>query len=220
MLAKADGSGAKDLTPEGFQGQPSFTPDGKRIVFEREAGGNGIWIMDADGSHAKRLTRNPFPVEDSCGCDTDPNVSPDGRTITFVRIKLDEALAALFSMRLDGSHLKQLTPYEWNVAVKHAWSPDGRCIVITREGEPEQDGTANVVAIGPDGRDPQPNTKLTGGRKAYVGSFSPDGKRIAFRLEDDDGFALATMAADGSDVQELSRSLEVKPRFIDWGAEM
>ena len=215
VLAKADGSGARDLTPEGFQGQPAFTPDGSSIVFEREAGGNGVWIMRKDGSRARRLTRNPFASAESCGCDTDPNVSPDGRTITFVRVKVDEAEAALFAMRIDGSHLRQLTPYRWNVAIKHAWSPDGEHIVITRQGEPG--GSANVVVIDADGRHPQDITRFSDGRNAFVGSYSPDGTRIVFRLEDDKGFALATMAAGGGDVRELSRSADVRPRFIDWG---
>lgn len=118
-------------------------------------------------------------------------------------------------MRIDGSHLRQLTPYGWNVAIKHAWSPDGEHVVITRQGE--QGGSANVVVIDADGRDPQAITEFSDGRSAYVGSCSPDGKRIAFRLEDDEGFALATMATDGGDVQELSRSADVRPRFIDWG---
>ena len=64
---------------------------------------NGIWIMRADGIGARRLTRNPFKKQDECGCDTDPNFSPDGERITFVRIKQDENEQALFSMNRDGS---------------------------------------------------------------------------------------------------------------------
>lgn len=217
VVANADGSGAHDLTPRGFQGQPAFTPDGHSIVFEREAHGNGIWIMRADGTHLHRLTRNPFRVEDGCGCDTDPNVSPDGRTVTFVRVKHDDELAALFSMRIDGTHLRRLTPYRWDVAVKHAWSPDGTRIALTRNANFAAGPSANIVTIRPDGRDVLPVTRFADGRSAFVGSFSPDGRRLVARIEDEDATELTTMDLSGRSVRVLSRSTTVKPRFMDWG---
>src|SRR5262249_36469432 len=121
-LMSADGTGVRNLTPKGHQGQPSFSSDGKSIVYERDIaeGNNGVWIMRADGSGKRRVTRNPF----SC-CDTDPNFSPDGSLITFVRAKKVDQLQALFAVRPDGSGLRQLTPYTWDVAIKHDWSPDG-----------------------------------------------------------------------------------------------
>ena len=88
----ADGTDLRNLTPTGFQGQPSFSPDGKWIVYERDRSptDNGVWIMRADGSDARPLTRNPFKKQGECGCDTDPNFSPDGKRITFVRISRTE----------------------------------------------------------------------------------------------------------------------------------
>ena len=58
----ANGTGVRALTPKGFQGQPSFSHDGKRIVYERDIapGNNGVWIMRADGTELRRVTRNPF----------------------------------------------------------------------------------------------------------------------------------------------------------------
>jgi Tol biopolymer transport system component len=217
VVADADGGGARDLTPRGFQGQPAFTPDGRSIVFEREAGGNGIWLMRADGTDLRRLTRNPFPVDDGCGCDTDPNVSPDGRTVTFVRVKRDDVLAALFSMRIDGTHVRRLTPYGWDVAVKHAWSPDGARIALTRNANFAAGPSANIVTMRPDGRDVRPVTRFADGRSAFVGSFSPDGRRLVARIEDEGAYELTTMDLSGRSVRVLSRSTTVKPRFMDWG---
>ena len=90
----------RNLTPKGYQGQPSFSPDGKWIVYERDIapGNNGVWLMRSNGTGLRRVTRNPFgPGE--CGCDTDPNFSPNGKLITFVRIKTDERQQALFAVR-------------------------------------------------------------------------------------------------------------------------
>src|SRR5919108_5614417 len=37
-VADAEGRERRVLTPSGFQGQPAWSPDGERIVFERDAG--------------------------------------------------------------------------------------------------------------------------------------------------------------------------------------
>ena len=41
--------------------QPRFSPDGKKILFTSDAGGgDNIWVMDRDGSHAKQITKENF----------------------------------------------------------------------------------------------------------------------------------------------------------------
>jgi Tol biopolymer transport system component len=214
-IVSATGTGVHNLTPKGFQGQASFSPDGQLIVYERDVaqGDNGVWLMRTDGSEKRRLTRNPF----GC-CDTDPNFSPDGKTITFVRIKVSEKEQALFSVRRDGSGLHQLTPYSWEVAIKHDWSPDGKLIVLTTNADfvrPHE--SANLVTIRPDGTGKTELTSFRGAKQnAFAGSFSPDGKQIAFRLESGDTYSLAVVDRDGKNLRRLTTG-KGKPRFIDWG---
>jgi Tol biopolymer transport system component len=219
VVAAADGSGARVLTPTGFQGQPAFSPDGQSIVFERDIaqGNNGLFLMGADGSGVHRLTRNPFHPKNSCGCDTDPNFSPDGKTITFVRLKHDGDLQALFAIGVDGSGLKQLTPYTWEVAIKHDWAPDGKLIVLTTQANPEPGRSANLVTIRPDGTGLKRLTRFHGGgRNALAGSFSPDGKQIVFRLERGSKLSLAVIGRTGGTPRVLTTGSK-PPRFIDWG---
>jgi len=215
-LFSADGHLIRDLTPAGFQGQPSFSPDGSSIVYERDIGerNNGLWLMRTDGSAKRRVTRSPF----GC-CDTDPNFSPDGKTITFVRVKEEEKQQALFAVGRDGKGLRQLTPYSWEVAIKHDWSPDGKRILVTTNADfvrPTE--SANLVVIRPDGSDAKQLTHFKGGVKnAFAGSFSPDGKHIVFRFEEGLKYAIATIDLDGSNLRLITKPGIDKPRGIDWG---
>lgn len=58
----AEGGDAKLLRGgHAWEIQPRFSPDGKKILFTSDAGGaDNIWLMNADGSDAKQITKENF----------------------------------------------------------------------------------------------------------------------------------------------------------------
>jgi Tol biopolymer transport system component len=179
------------------------------VIIAERLDGSGV----RDVSPLIHLTVDDVPHLD------DPNFSPDGKWVTFVRVNKDHVLQALFRVRLDGTGLRQLTPYRWEVAVKHDWSPDGKLIALTTNADFVRHGqSANLVVIRPDGTGAKQLTHFKGGlRNAFAGSFSPDGKQIVFRLEQGERYALAVIDRDGKNLRLVTKLGSMKPRFVDWG---
>jgi len=77
---RADGSGAQNLTPDspGFDGYPSFSGDGKQVVFVSGRDGSlELYLMNADGTKVRRLTNDH-------AIDLFPSFSPTSNQIAFV----------------------------------------------------------------------------------------------------------------------------------------
>jgi len=228
-IMNADGSDLHRVTtPEGvipFGGdQAAFTRDGQHLVYSchgwdtNKCGERSrISLMRDDGSDAPGLflSSNPFHAEG----DSNPEVSPNGQTVTFVRHKVDDKLQALFAVDIDGSDDRRLTPYRREVAIKHDWAPNGRHIVITTHADYPDHKSPNVATIRPDGSHLRMLTHYTGGKRgAFAGSYSPNGRWIVFRVEnlERESFRLFKMHPDGTH-RKLIKKLPFSPRGNDWG---
>ncbi|MGZ8632493.1 MAG: TolB family protein, partial [Solirubrobacteraceae bacterium] len=110
-VMNADGTNVRQLTSNAdYDSAPSWSPDGKRIVFESapagtftagvEAHEKDIYVMRADGTHVRRLTDSP-------GLDEGAEFSPDGTKIVFSSDR--DGQQELYVMNAAGSGPRRLT---------------------------------------------------------------------------------------------------------------
>jgi len=101
---------------------PSFSPDGKQIVFESDrGGGQQVYVMNADGSNQHRISfgegRNATPVW-----------SPRGDLIAFTKQAGGQFRIGV--MKPDGSGERVLSN-GWEDEGP-TWAPNGRVLMFTR----------------------------------------------------------------------------------------
>jgi TolB protein len=165
LFVKADGSGQRDVTRELRLGQlPLWSPDGHRIALFKCGGGQrcDIYVMNADGSGRRRLTRNRvsgFPLW-----------SPDGKKIAFLSGYPPE----VWVMNANGNGQRRLARVP---GVPSDWSPDGRRLALVSLAG-AHDRMSEIYLVNADGggqRRLTHNTVTEGTPR-----WSPDGKKILF----------------------------------------
>jgi Tol biopolymer transport system component len=146
---------------------PSFSPDGKWIVYAGNASGNwDIYLQGVGGRVPINLTA------DSAATDTQPAFSPDGDLIAF---RSEREGGGIFVMGRTGESARRVAENGYNPS----WSPDGSRLIVA---------TQNVVTdpVGVASSEIWSIPVATGQRRRIDGAhggqpqWSPGGHRIAY----------------------------------------
>jgi Tol biopolymer transport system component len=177
--------------------------------------GLGVYRVDPDGSHLRRLASLPSRGEGVAGY---PSASPDGSRVAFVEAStkpVPRALRKKFPNALPPGNLAlrlEVVPVAGGTAKAvpgvdfaraPAWSPDGETIRLLADGK--------LFSITPAGTDPRIFGRLDGQPEEM--SWSPDGTKVAVA---EDGM-LSIADADGTNAEAIVEPRETaitKLRFL------
>jgi TolB protein len=186
-------------------GEPFPSPDGNKLVFlSKIAGVYQIFIMNIDGTAQVQITR------ESASHDS-PSWSPDGRKIAYVLEK--DGHSAIYMMNTDGTGEERLSD-DRHEYIHPTWSQDSSSVIYCSDDDlkPPKKNASEIYSL--DLKTRKLTTLIEGGTNTYP-SWSPDGKKIAFRrMLGEMNSEVFIAAADGSGAQNLTNH----PAFDGWPA--
>jgi len=173
--------------------------NGKIAFVSNRDGNKEIYVMNADGTDQKNLTKN---IAD----DSNPVWSPDGTKIAFVSKR--DGNNEIYVMNGDGTDQTRLTTNASD-DVYPLWSPDSTKIVFVSK----RDGNNEIYVMNADGTSQTRLTTAGGLYPEWSGgsnpAWSPDGTKIAFSSMrgNDVDLQIYVMNADGSKQIRLTNSI-------------
>jgi len=185
---------------------PSWSPDGERIVFTRGEGeARDVYVINADGTGETRLTTSP-EGEDR------PAFSADGSKIRFLRY-VDPDFFDIYEMDADGANARRLWHQDGAWAAGPAWSPQDRFVYFnldTSGGGTIDIGRLDTTTGALTRLSPSPGDDSTF-------AISRDGSTIVFQ-SDRPPAGLFLMDIDGSNVRHLFGDWS-KGRGVSWAPD-
>jgi Tol biopolymer transport system component len=193
-------AGGLRLTADGAaDGEPAASPDGRLIAFVSTRDGNReLYVMRADGSRKRRVTRNAAD-------DEWPRWTTDGR-IVFQSDR--DGDYDLYVASVDGAGLRRLTDLRGDERTP-AWSHRGSRIVFSANSH----GGYDLYEVRADGRGLRRITRLAGDE--FAPAWSRDDRFLVFVGNRDGRDQLFAVRADGSGLARLT-DVQADKDAPDW----
>lgn len=178
-IVPLNGGGPVLVTEKGPSYLHGWSPDGKRLAYCAERGGQyDIYTIAVNGGAEMQLTNLP-------GLDDGPEYSPDGQHIWFNSTRT--GLMQVWRMDTDGSHPTHMVKEDANCWFPHV-SPDGNWVVYIAYGKDDVDPgdhpankQVSLRLVPTLGGESRTLVNLFGGQGTInVNSWSPDNRTIAF----------------------------------------
>lgn len=189
----AAGGRAEAITdPVGDARQPSWSPDGDRIVFQAYWDGNyHVWSVSPDGSGLRQHTRGPYDHRE-------PHWSPDGHRIAF---SSDRAGSYdIWTLAVDGGAVTRLTDAPGS-EYGPAFSPHGDQLAFAAAGSGDAAGIWVLDDTG--GGQPARQVAAAGGAELNAPGWSAGGETLIYNAIGGGRSVLrAVAAADGDEGAE------------------
>ncbi|MFL6231204.1 MAG: winged helix-turn-helix domain-containing protein [Pyrinomonadaceae bacterium] len=160
-----DGGSQRQLTNQTSEGTPSFTPDGRWVVYS--VSGSGIWKVPAEGGQ---------PVLIFGGNAHTPSVSPDGALVAcFYRDVKLHATDKIGLLPIEGGQpVKVLDEPEDISSPTIRWAADGRALIYVGT----RNNISNLRALPLDGAATRPLTNFTS-NLIFNFAWSRDNRQLA-----------------------------------------